>query len=141
MKMKNLTLMPVFFMWAQVNAQTLESSNNTMQYTASSGVTYRIGNIIYPNKGSGRNGSFRFIYWANLVLGEANTSSRIGENNFILKKIKTIDDFGKKKIVFVVNTNDLVGHEYSILIEDAISACEVKPCESTSNNKQKKTLA
>ena len=99
------------------------------KYTASNGITYRVGDIVRLGKGSGDNGSFRFMYWGSSIIGDGNSCGDFMKM-MILKEIKRLTPpfQDESEIIFVVKGDDFM--TYSLRIERAIQSCEIKPCKS-----------
>lgn len=138
--MKKILLLATLFVAVLFNAQKI-SKNET--YSASNGITYKVGDTITLGKGSGINGHFEYLQMG----GFYNAMAAMGGNynqvaagldrnysgfNVVLKKIKTVKDRrGTNKTYFVVGGGNITN--YNLMIEDAIASCEIKDC----NNVQK----
>lgn len=96
------------------------------QYTASNGITYRLGDVVKVGYGSGYDGSFQFVYWGEAVMG--NPIGRVSFRRATLKEIKSTAPSFKNRLetIFVLKGDDLA--TYSVQIERAIYSCEVEPC-------------
>lgn len=133
--MRKLLLFAVLFMTIALNAQKIEK---TETYTASNGITYKVGDTITLGKGSGHNGHFAYVqmggfYNAMAAMGGnyRDMSSGLDRNyagtNVVVKKIKTYrDKRGTNKTTFVVGGGNITN--YDLRIEDAIDTCEIKDC-------------
>lgn len=121
--MKKITLLLALIITTVLNAQKLD------EYTASNGITYKPGDEIKLNRGSGINGSFVYAY---LGLGGQGLPS--GSTNLIvtLKKIRKFESKRYKGVFFIVGGGNIVN--YAIDIENAIAACEITPCDSEDKN-------
>ncbi len=136
--MKKLLLFATLILAVAVNAQRIEK---TETYTASNGITYKVGDTITLGKGSGMNGHFAYVqmggFYNAMAAMNGNTrdiSSGLDRNysgtNVVLKKIKTYKDRrGTNKTTFVVGGGNITN--YDLRIEDAISSCEIKDCTDT----------
>ena len=101
-------------------------STDGRTYSASNGRTYRIGDHIKPNKGSGFADQFRFIHTSKYSLDrEARTDSDVSSEIFTLEKIEQRKINGHDKVVFTVESNDSFTSTYYIVIDDAIAAKEI----------------
>ena len=101
------------------------------KYTASNGIIYRVGDIVRLGKGSGDNGSFRFVYWGSSLIGDGNSCGSFMKM-MILKEIKRLTPpfQDEPEIIFVVKGDDFM--TYSLRIERAIH--EVKQVRSRSHD-------
>lgn len=108
------------------------------EYKATNGITYHINDTVRLGKGSKPDGSFLYLEDRGLGLpmpvgpgGRSRGGSRTLPKDYanagvIIKSIKTVSVNGINKYLFMVNTGGLV--RYSMYIDDAVAACEVKPC-------------
>ena len=105
----------------------LNAQENLKEYTASNGITYKIGDRIKLGKGIGGQGTFVYLKMAGWMAG---TDTQIGSAyaglNVDLKKIKKYKFKGAEKIIFTVGGGNLTN--YSLEIEEAISVCEIIDC-------------
>ena len=103
------------------------------EYTASNGVTYKIGDKITLNKGSNFNGSFNYVQiggWGMSMNAEANKLPSTNNGLIVtVKKIKKIKRNVFKGVVFTVDGGNI--SNYLLIIEDAIKSCEITPCDKT----------
>lgn len=105
------------------------------EYKAKNGITYMIGDSVKLGKGSGVNGAFLWLqmggwgaamsYNVNKGQDQFNIGRGFANMNVIIKNIKESKTKIGKKTYFVVNGNYT---NYNLFIDDAIEACEVKPC-------------
>lgn len=97
------------------------------EYKASNGITYKEGDTIKLGMGSGNRGSFVYLQIGGWMAGSA---TPIGSNynglNVIVAKIKKFTFKGAEKVVFSVKGGNITN--YILIIEDAISVCEIKDC-------------
>jgi len=110
------------------------------QYTAINGITYHIGDTVRLGRGSSPSGTFMYLQMGGW--GAALTYSSSGGPNqmnigrayantaVIIKKIKTNKIKGIVKYYFTVGGGNITN--YILVIDDAIEACEVTPCEQNS---------
>ncbi|TGV01490.1 SHOCT domain-containing protein [Flavivirga rizhaonensis] len=114
-------------------------------YAASNGVVYHVGDTITLGRGSSPNGDFNYLQMGgfyntlSVLNGEYDDiASSIGRNysglNVEIKKIKEINFKGASKVIFVVGGGNITN--YNLMIEDAISTCEIKNCSDTYNKPQ-----
>jgi len=108
------------------------------EYKATNGVTYHLNDTVRLGKGSKADGSFLYVEDRGLSLprpGPAGNSRGGGGRGLtkdfanaavIVKSIRTVPVNGVDKYLFMVNPGGLF--RYSMFIDDAIAACEVKPC-------------
>ena len=127
--MKKITLL-LLFLTAFANAQRLD------EYTASNGITYKEGDEIELNRGSGDNGRFVYVTiggWAVSSNAYANQLPASNANiNVVVKKIKKYDTKRLKAVIFTVGGGNITN--YILDIENAIAACEITPCDSEDKN-------
>ncbi len=105
-------------------------------YKASNGITYKIGDEIKLNKGSGPSGGFLYLqmggwgaamsYNTNGGPDQMNIGRQYNGINVTLKKIKEQKIKGQTKIYFVVGGGNITN--YNLMIEDAIATCEIVDC-------------
>jgi len=113
------------------SAKSRESFEKRMKYTASNGVTYKVGDEITLNGGSAKNGDFVFLTDAKdgvMVFGEHQRSKgkRMGET-VVIKKITKYNLKHLHNVYFTVNVAGRLIN--SILdIEGALYSCEVGDC-------------
>lgn len=97
------------------------------EYKASNGITYKEGDTIKLGMGSGNRGTFVYLQIGGWMAGD---STPIGSNynglNVIIAKIKKFTFKGAEKVVFSVKGGNITN--YNLMIEDAISVCEIKDC-------------
>ena len=132
--MKKLSFIIVLFLVSSHSfAQKLK------EYKAINGITYKIGDTVKLDSGSGVNGEFLYLQmggWGAVALFNSNNGSdqlNIGRgyaHSFVLvKKIKKNSYKGRSKVIFTVDGGNI--SNYSLLIDDAIDVCEVAPCKPT----------
>jgi len=122
--------------------ELINSNTNQDGYTASNGITYRIGDTIRFGYGSGANKDFIFVTAAGWVAVGAgtygqNTTASFANKWAIIKKIrdvkKSLRDDGK--LAFLANLAGTGVMQVDVFIEDAIQFCEVVPCREMEENK------
>lgn len=119
------------------------TQSNNINYTASNGITYGIGDTIKLGRGSAPNGDFRYLnnggFGAILIYNPSRGSEQfdVGRyysgQNVIISKIKKYHYKGAQKVVFAVRAA-YTPIRFDLYIEDAITTCEVLPCGSISSN-------
>ncbi len=136
--MKKLLLFATLFLAIAMNAQKISKDE---VYSASNGITYKVGDTITLGRGSGMNGHFQYLqmggfYNAMAAAGgnynqmSASLDRNYSGMNVVVKKIKTAKDRrGTNKTYFVVGGGNITN--YNLMIEDAIANCEVKDCTDT----------
>lgn len=103
-------------------------------YKAINGITYHIDDTVRLNKGSNANGSFLYIEDRGPALpfppqrpsATHNLPKEYANGGVMIKSMRMMKVNGVDKCLFMVNVGTLF--RYSIFIDDAITACEVKPC-------------
>ena len=119
--MKNILLLVCLVLPLLSTAQT--------QYKASNGVTYHVGDTIKLGRGSKTDGSFLYFEDHGLIpnpRGVRNLPKEFANVGAVIKNIKTMRINGVDKYIFSVNPGGPM--RYTVFIDDAIAACEVKPC-------------
>jgi len=123
--MKHLLITLLMLASFQVMGQRMD------EYTASNGITYKPGDTIELNQGSGANGDFVYLTIGGWAAGSSN--QMLGANfaglAVDLKKIRTVKFKGAEKVLFTVGGGNITN--YFLYIEQAIESCEVKPCKDT----------
>jgi len=129
MKKTIVILLITLFVSSTSFAHEVSSSvDDIEQYTASNGITYRVGDVIQTKKGSMRANRFRYIYWGSLISGDGNTSGTL--KSLTIKEIKRIRTPFERdlEVIFIVKGDDFM--TYSLRVDKAIGACEIYPCGS-----------
>jgi len=118
-----ITLVPALSI-AQKKMEKLES------YTASNEITYKIGDQITLNRGSGINGNFVYVTmggWAMSANAEDNQLPAANAGLIItIKKIIKYNLKTQQGIRFTVGGGNITN--YMLDIENAIATCEITPC-------------
>lgn len=137
--MKNLIIIAFLFYCCNLYAQTIK------QYKAKNGVTYHVGDTVRLGRGSNENGSFLYIEDRGLGLptppgrsGGHYLPKEYANSGVVIKSISKFSMNGIDKYQFMVNAGGLI--RFAMFIDDAIAACEVKPC-GTDNPKQVTSVA
>jgi len=129
--MKKLILLSsILLLTFTVKAQKLD------EYKAINGITYKTADTVWLGKGSGGNAEFLYLsltgftavmtYNTNQGPDQLNMSRNFQNTYGIIKKIKSQGDSAQKKIVFTLICKG--NTRCSLVIDDAIDACEVTPC-------------
>lgn len=117
------------------NAEQLE------EFTASNGITYKIGDQIKLARGSDTNGKFVYVNiggWAISSNSEANRLPAANAGRIVtLKKIKKYDSKRYKSIIFIIGGGNITN--YTMDIENAIATCEIENCKKDSGSAQAKS--
>lgn len=119
--MKNILFIACLILPFITKAQT--------QYKASNGVTYHLGDTVKLGRGSKTDGTFLYFEDHGLIpnpRGVRNLPKEFANVGAVIKNIKTMRINGIEKYVFSVNPGGPM--RYTVFIDDAIAACEVKPC-------------
>lgn len=99
------------------------------QYKASNGVTYHVGDTVKLGRGSKQDGSFLYFEDHGIIPNPRsvrNLPKEFANVGAVIKNIKTMRINGVDKYMFSVNPGGPM--RYTVFIDDAIAACEVKPC-------------
>lgn len=116
-------------------APLLTFSQSITSYKATNGITYHVNDTVRLGKGSNANGSFAFIqdYGSGPIPPDPNRApsgrslpKQFTNSAVVLKAIRKTSLNGADKYIFMVNPGGLF--RFTMYIDDAISACEVKPC-------------
>lgn len=112
------------------------------EYKASNGITYHVGDTLRLGLGSKTDGSFLYVEdkgplgglgpFGNIGPGR-NQPARSLPKDFanvgaVIKSIRKTSANGVQKYAFSINPGGPM--RYTVYIDDAIAACEVKPCKS-----------
>lgn len=122
-----------------VTASVAQKKNIKLkEYTASNGVTYKVGGDVQLGEGSGDNGNFSYIRVAGVTQNLDDTSKNMlrafaAGSVAKIKRIREYNYKSTKGVHFYVGTGTATN--YMVNIERAIANCEVEPCE-----KQKGTV-
>jgi hypothetical protein len=119
--MKNMLLLFCLILPFVGTAQT--------QYKASNGVTYHVGDTVKLGRGSKSDGSFLYFEDHGLIPNPRsvrNLPKEFANVGAVIKNIRTMRINGVDKYMFSVNPGGPM--RYTVFIDDAIAACEVKPC-------------
>ncbi len=132
MKNNVLILFTLFFsqlVFAQRKTEILK------EYTASNGITYKVGDEIKLGRGSGQNDEFVYVNisgWGAVMAAQQdpNFNTRLGSGNSgLIVTVKKITKYNMKRykgVYFVIGGGNITN--YSLDIENAIKTCEVENC-------------
>ncbi len=119
-----------------LSAPLLSFSQDITSYKATNGVTYHLNDTVRLGKGSGSNGSFVYVadygpiampsIDPNRAPSGRSLPKQFTNTTVVLKAIRKTTANGASKYIFMVNPGG--PFRYTMFIDDAISACEVKPC-------------
>ena len=131
--MKNLILLSLLFISTLSFGQMFDLLD---EYTASDGITYKIGDEVKLGKGSGRNDVFVYVNIGGWAVSSDPEYNHLGAANsgllVTIKKIKKYNTKRYKSVIFVVGGGNITN--YNLTIEDAISSGE---SESKGYNEEK----
>jgi hypothetical protein len=129
--MKRLILIVALFTPFLTKAQGLFGGTSVTEYKASNGVTYHVGDTVRLGRGTKQDGSFLYFEDHGLIPNPRSTRTLpkdFANSAAILKSIRKIKVNGVDKYMFSVNPGGPM--RYTVFIDDAIEACEVKPCKT-----------
>jgi len=115
-----LVLLVPFFSNAQVK-----------EYKASNGVTYHVGDTLRLGRGTKADGSFLYLEDHGLIPNPRAARSlpkEFANVGAVIKSMRKTTINGIDKYVFTVNPGGPM--RYTVFVDDAIEACEVKPCKT-----------
>lgn len=122
--MNKLLFVAVLFVPLFSNAQVKE-------YKASNGVTYHVGDTLRLGRGTKPDGSFLYLEDHGIIPNPRsvrNLPKEFANVGAIIKSIRKMTVNGIDKYMFSVNPGGPM--RYTVFIDDAIEACEVKPCKT-----------
>jgi hypothetical protein len=117
-------------------------SKSSDSYTASNGITYKVGDDVILGRGSAPSGDFRYLNlggWGAVMSYDSHRGSSqvdVGRGysglSVRIKRIVRSHYRGIEKVIFVVGGGNITN--YYLYIEDAIATCEVKDCKQQPAN-------
>lgn len=121
--MKNIILF--LFLMVTVGVTSQKKKERIYSYTASNGVTYKEGDTIVLNRGSGNNDQFVYVGTRGRGNGYLNGRQGAGYRLKIARMIKT-NKVNYKGVDFILYNRMKI--PFDLDIENAIKSCEVTPC-------------
>jgi hypothetical protein len=112
-------------------AQGLFGGTTVTEYKASNGVTYHVGDTVKLGRGTKPDGSFLYLEDHGIIPNPRSTRTlpkEFANASATLKSIRKIKVNGIDKYMFSVNPGGPM--RYTVFIDDAIEACEIKPCKT-----------
>ena len=138
--MKKLALLlTIIFAVNVTNGQ--KKKQKLEEYTASNGITYKIGDAIKLGRGSDTNGKFVYVNiggWA--VSGNAENNRLPAANAGLIVTIKKINKYNYKRykgIYLTIGGGNITN--YTMDLENAIATCEVENCTKENGTVQSTT--
>ena len=124
-----LLIVSFVFSYSQRKEQKLK------EYTASNGITYKIGDEIKLTRGSSHNGKFIYVTiggWGMSTDSEANMLPAANRGLIVtIKKIKKYNYKRYKGVIFTVGGGNITN--YKLDIEGALENCEIENCNQKEN--------
>jgi hypothetical protein len=128
---------PIIFVFLLFSSVVIAQKTERLeQYTASNGITYKIGDEIKLTRGSNPNGKFVYVTvggWATSMNSEANQLGAL--NTGLIVHIKKIRKYNKKHfkgVYFTVGGGNITN--YLLDIEGALASCEIENCNEKKPN-------
>jgi hypothetical protein len=127
--MRKLALILLFL------APVIASAQKLKEYKAPNGLTYHAGDTLKVGLGTMPDGNFKYIQINTLLPGppdprrsnSMNARKDITGSGYVIKKIANVRQMsGGDKTVITIKTGGFTTCD--VWIEEAIAACEVKPC-------------
>lgn len=136
--MKLAILVVSVFLLFSVQIQAQNTVKKLKEFTASNGITYKIGDKIQLGRGSGTNGKFVYVSVGGMGMSSNPDKNRLGSANtgllVTVKKIKKYDYKRYKGVYFTVGGGNITN--YNLDIENAIATCEIKDCKNENDSTQ-----
>lgn len=117
-------------LFAVILLMPIASQAQVKEYKASNGVTYHIGDTLRLGHGTKSDGSFMYFEDHGLIPNPRAVRTlpkEFSNVGAIIKSMRKITVNGIDKYMFSVNPGGPI--RYTVFIDDAIDACEVKPCK------------
>ncbi|MBC7400968.1 MAG: SHOCT domain-containing protein [Mucilaginibacter sp.] len=130
--MKRILLTTLLLLPFLTKAQGLFGGTTVTEYKASNGVTYHVGDTVRLGHGTKQDGTFMYFEDHGLIPNPRSTRNLpkdFANVGAVVKSIKKTKINGIDKYMFSVNPGGPM--RYTVFIDDAIEACEIKPCKST----------
>jgi hypothetical protein len=118
------------------------SNAQVTEYKASNGITYHIGDTVHLGRGTKPDGSFLYLEDHGIIPNPRsvrNLPKEFANVGAIIKSMRKMSVNGVAKYMFSVNPGGPM--RYTVLIDDAIDVCEVKPCKTADSPKQTGSVA
>lgn len=132
--MKKITLL-IIAMLTLNSIQAQKKVEKLEEYTASNGITYKVGDEFKLGQGSDTNGKFVYVNIGGWAMSTNAEENRLGAANtdliVTLKKIKKYNKKRFKGVYFTVGGGNITN--YTIDIENAIKSCEIEICKNENN--------
>lgn len=101
------------------------------EFTASNGITYKIGDQVKLARGSDTNGKFVYVNIGGWAISSNPEQNRLPATNagliVTIKKIKRYDTKRYKSVIFIIGGGNITN--YTMDIENAIATCEIENCK------------
>ena len=128
--------MKVLFSIVLVLGPLFSIAQRLEEYTASNDITYRVGDMVSLGRGSGDNGTFVYLTTGGWARSSELAQYQLGATaysnmNVKIKKIRNHKYKGAETVRFTVGGGYIF--KYWLRIEEAITTCEVVPCEDSEN--------
>lgn len=127
--MKKITFLIIAILTLNL-AQAQKKVEKLEEFTASNGITYKIGDEVKLGRGSDTNGKFVYVNIGGWAVSANPEENRLGAaNSGLLVTIKKINKYNYKRykgVYFTVGGGNITN--YTIDIESAIKTCEVENC-------------
>lgn len=130
--MRRIILIAILFTPFLTKAQGLFGGTSVNEYKASNGVTYHINDTLRLGHGTKADGSFLYFEDHGLIpnpRSARNLPKEFANAGAVIKSIRKTKVNGIDKYMFGVNPGGPM--RYTVFVDDAIDACEVKPCKTT----------
>ncbi|MES2379066.1 MAG: SHOCT domain-containing protein [Bacteroidota bacterium] len=129
--MKRILLTTLLLIPFLTKAQGLFGGSSVTEYKASNGVTYHVGDTVRLGRGTKPDGSFLYLEDHGLIPNPRSTRTlpkEFANASATVKSIRKMKINGVDKYMFSVNPGGPM--RYTVFIDDAIEACEIKPCKT-----------
>jgi hypothetical protein len=134
--MKRILLATLLLIPFLSKAQGLFGGTTVTEYKASNGVTYHVGDTVKLGRGTKPDGSFLYLEDHGIIPNPRSTRTlpkEFANATATVKNIRKMKINGVDKYMFSVNPGGPM--RYTVFIDDAIEACEVKPCKAPDSAK------
>lgn len=134
--MKRILLTILLLIPFLTKAQGFFGGTSVNEYKASNGVTYHVGDTVRLGRGTKSDGTFMYFEDHGLIPNPRSTRNLpkdFANAGATIKSIRKMKVNGIEKYLFSVNPGGPM--RYTVFIDDAIEACEVKPCKAPDSAK------